>query len=104
MKDRIKLEYVINDGMHVGSIDREEFLQNMEYLVEAFPHNNEIATKLVELIPNMTCIRVDKILNDTQDVPFIWYQTAQKDGIIKILRYHSIIWGFLQHYCNDTIR
>ena len=29
MKDRIKLEYVTKDGMHVGSIDREEFLQNI---------------------------------------------------------------------------
>ncbi len=103
-KDLIKLEYVEGRRNYHGIIDRNEFLSHMEYLVEKFPDNNEIAKQLTNLIPEMRYILINKDMNDTQDIPSIFYKLNNEDDgyILKILRFHSIIWGFLNRYCYDA--
>jgi len=104
MKDSIKLEYVEKGVVYQGSISRKEILDHMEYLKDspAFAGNNEIATRLIALIPEMAFIKINKDANDTQDVPYIWYETTKREGMLKISRRHSIIWGFLNHFCYEA--
>ena len=104
MENNIRLEYIVGKRKYIGEINRQEFLGNMQYLQEAFPDNNEIATKLISLTPDMLIIRINQDVNDTQDIPCIWYETANGQDILKILRYHSIIWGFLNRYCYDSMK
>ncbi len=104
MENKIRLEYIMAKKKYIGVIDREEFRKNMQYLKDAFPDNNEIATKLLSLIPEILLIRINQDVNDTQDVPCIWYETLSGQNMLKILRYHSIIWGFLNHYCYDAMK
>lgn len=103
-KDLIKLKYVEGKKVYEGTINRQEFLNHMNYLVEEFPDNNEIAKKLVRLIPEMNHILINKDMNDTQDVPFVYYKLdgSSEGHILKILRFHSIIWGFFERYCYDA--
>lgn len=103
-KDLIKLEYVEGKKSYHGTINRKEFLNHMNYLVKEFPDNNEIAKKLAKLIPEMIYILINKDINDTQDVPSIYYKlNGSSDGhVLKIIRFNSIIWGFLERYCYDT--
>ena len=103
-KDLIKLKYVEGKKVYQGTINRQEFLNHMNYLVEKFTDNNEISKKLAGLIPEMSHILINKDMNDTQDVPFVYYKLdgSSEGHILKILRFHSIIWGFLERYCYDA--
>lgn len=101
MQDSIKLEYVDRNITYNGEINREEFLSHMQHLKETFsPQDNQISTKLVELIPNMVSIRINNDVNETQNIPYIWYVTTETEGILKIRRCHHIVWAFLNYYCD----
>ena len=104
-KDNIRLYYVCKSRMYRGEINREEFFSWMSDIAKRFEGNNEISTKLVEVIPSMVKMKINQDLNETKDVPFI--QCENETGEIKaiqIRRHHRIIWGFLQHYCDEAMK
>ena len=70
-------------------------------LVKGFDGDNEISKKLVELIPEADSIIINKDINATQDVPFITVVTEEKTEMVKIRRYHKIVWSILDKYCTE---
>lgn len=103
MKDFIELFYVEKNQTYSGTIERSGFLIQMQHLAKWFPTNNQNATKLCTLIPEIESITINKDIIDTQDVPFIEYKIPGKETtILKILRTHHIVWGFLQNYCDEA--
>ena len=106
MKNKIELNYVVGRKVYQGEIDRQEFLDWMKDIANRFKGNNEISTKFVELIPVMTKMEINKDINETKDVPFVLYEDIKdnKLKIFKIMRCHHIIWGFLDHYCDEAMK
>lgn len=105
MKKIIRLRYVSEGTTYRGEIDREQFIHYMQEIAKMFEENNEISTKLVEILPSIVYIKINKDINDTQDVPYIIYGGEDRRAkILKIRRNHRIIWAFLQRYCDETVK
>ena len=106
MKDTIQLNYVVKGKRYEGKINRKEFFDWMRDISERFKGNNEISIKFVGLIPKMTEMEINKDINETQDVPFVLYKEENKEQrkVLKIMRCHHIIWGFLDHYCDEVMK
>ena len=51
------------------------------------------------VIPYADKIFIDKDYNDTQDIPMIIYEIDRKKNVLKIIRYHKIVWAILDKYC-----
>lgn len=86
------------------TILKDEIKQHMAYLTIAFASNNDIAKKMLNIIPDCIWMKIDNDFNMTQDVPVLLYQT-EVDGkiqVLKIRRNHKIIWGFLEYYCQKA--
>ena len=99
MKDKknvIRLTYVEKGKKYHGTIDKNDFFNQMKHMADWYPNCNENATKLCELLPKIDCIKINKDIIDTQDVPFIEYQNINDDttGCMKFRRYYTIIWSF----------
>ena len=45
--------------------------------------------------------KINKDLNATQDVPSISYKVNGQRGMLKIIRYHKIVWAILDKYCSE---
>ena len=104
MKEAIRLIYVEGEKTYYGEINRKNFLNQMEHMVNWFPGCNDNAIKLCELLPNIDCITINKNTIDTQDVPFILYKNVGED-VEKCLRFrrsYSIIWSFFLHSCEEA--
>ena len=106
MKNVIMLTYVVKSKTYQGEIDRQKFFDWMKDIAERFKGNNEISTRFVKLIPKMTKMEINKDINETQDVPFVLYEelNSNEQKILKIMRCHHIIWGFLDHYCDEVMK
>lgn len=104
MKDKIQLKYVARGKCYIGEIEREEIFNWMKEISEKFK-DNEVSTKLVKLIPNMVKMQINKDINETKDVPFITYENGNgEELVVNIMRNHHIIWGFLDHYCDEVMK
>ena len=106
MKNTIQLKYVVKGKKYQGEIDRQEFFSWMKDISERFKGNNEISTKFVDMLPTMTKMEINKDINETQDVPFVLYENGngEQQKVLKIMRCHHIIWGFLDHYCDEVMK
>lgn len=106
MKDlkNIRLIYVEKGNIYRGTIDRADFINQMEHMIDWYPDCNENATKLCELLPKIDCIKINKDIIETQDVPFIEYQNIGENTpkCMKFRRYYTIIWSFFLHQCEEA--
>lgn len=107
MKDKknvIQFTYVEKGKIYYSTIDRDDFIDQMEHMVEWYPGCNENATKLCKLLPYVDCIQVNKDIIDTQDVPFIVYQNINDNtqNFMKFRRSYTIIWSFFLHQCEEA--
>ena len=71
----------------------------MESVKRAFSDDNEISSILVELIPNLDLILINKDRNNQKDIPSIHCVGEKGEKEIDIRRYHKIIWAILNRYC-----
>ncbi len=107
MKDKknvIRFIYVEKGKLYYSTIDRNDFIDQMEHIVEWFPGCNENATKLCELLPTIDCIKINKDIIETQDVPFIVYENINDNTqrCMKFRRSYTIIWSFFLHQCEEA--
>ena len=93
-----KLKWVSLGKAGQKFLDREEVLKVFEGLKNDYTDNNTISKKLLEILPELEWIKIDKDINATQKVPFITYGMYGKTGFLKIPRYHRIVWGILLRY------
>ena len=92
-----------NGTDHQKEIDRNDFYAMFDGLAKGFEKvgDNEISKKLVEIIPEVDKIFINKDINETQDVPSIEYHVADEANLIKIMRWHNIVWSILNKYCTE---
>ena len=99
--DKFVLKWIEKGKKHQILVSREKMLAVFEGIALGFSDDNVISKKLIELIPYVDEIKINKDLNETQDVPCITYMINGERGIIKIIRYHKIIWAILDKYCSE---
>lgn len=88
-----------NGKEHIKEIERQEFYELMESIKKSFSDDNEISSKLVEIIPKLVSITINKDRNSQKDIPFISCECDDGSQVIEIKRYHKIIWAILDKYC-----
>ena len=98
-KEEITFIWKENGKEHIKEIERKEFYELMKSIKKSFSDDNEISSKLVEIIPNLISITIDKDRNSQKDTPFITCECSSGSKIIEIKRYHKIIWAILDKYC-----
>lgn len=84
-------------------IDKEEMLKLMDAIKNLFYNDNEISSILVNVIPKLVSIEIDKDRNEEREEPMIC--CVCEDGIEKVIeikrKYHSIIWGIFDKICTE---
>lgn len=82
-----------------NEVDREIFKDLMEAVKASFDWDNEISTKILEYIPNLECIEIDRDRNAQRDVPFIiCTMQNNKKEMVEIRKCHEIMWSILNKY------
>ncbi len=101
MKDAKKIIFRWKKGGrdYERMIDRREMLVVFEGLVKGFSNDNEISEKLVSVIPILDEIKINVDFNATQEIPSIVYVIDGKVYVLKIIRYHKIVWAIFNKYC-----
>ena len=98
-KEPIILEWIEKGEKNKKEINRQEFYDLMEGIKNAFSDDNQISSILVELIPELISISINKDRNEQKDVPSIHCVGETQEREIDIIRYHKIIWAILNRYC-----
>lgn len=108
MKDEknnvIRLTYVEKGIIYHGGIDRKEFLNQMEHMVNWFPGCNDNALELCRLLPNIDSITINRDIIDTQTIPSFTYQNIGSTDLhfMKFRRIYTIVWDFFLHQCEEA--
>lgn len=98
---KITLKWKEKEGDFRKELDRQEVLEVFRGLVKGFSDDNEISKQLVEIIPEVDEIHINRFYNSIQDVPLITYYINGKENVLKIIRYHKIVWSILDKYCTE---
>ena len=103
MKDtKIKLRWIEEGEEHKKELDREKMYEVFEGLVKGFERDNYISRKMIsEIVPDVDSIFINKDYNSTQDVPSMAYKIDGVNYLLKIKRYHKIVWSILNKYCTE---
>ena len=82
-----------------NEVDRKLFKNLMEAVKASFDLDNEISTKILEYIPNLECIEIDKDRNEQRDVPFIVCKFQDNtEEMVEVKNCHEIMWSILNKY------
>lgn len=100
-KEPIILEWIENGEKKKKEINRKEFFDLMESIKNAFIEDNQISSILVDLIPELIMISINRDRNEQKDVPSIYCLCETGGKVIDIIRYHKIIWSILNRYCTE---
>ena len=86
---------------HRKEIDREDFYEMFCGLARGFEKmgDNQISKKLIEIIPDVDKISINKDVNRMQEIPYIAYYINENMQLMKIMRRHDIIWRILEKHC-----
>lgn len=96
---KIMLKWMEKGKKNQKKLDRKEVGVVFKGLALGFSDDNEISKKLLEILPEVDEIFLNKDSNETQDVPYIAYYINGKENILKIKRYHKVVWSILEKYC-----
>lgn len=95
---KFKLKWIAKGNHGCKLLEREEVLNVFKGLAQDYPDNNTISQKLLEVLPELEWILIDKDINATQKIPFITFGLCGKTRFLKIPRHHKIVWGILLGY------
>ncbi len=101
-KTTITFSWIEKSMRYQKQLRRDEVYAIFDGLVKGYASsdNNEISKKLIEIIPEVDEIVINKDHNETQDVPFIvYYMDGGEVHILKIKNHHKIVWTILNEYC-----
>lgn len=92
-----------NEEEYIIQVDREGFYSIFYGLARGYHKigDNTISKKMVEIIPEVDKIFINKDFNKTQDIPFIAYSINGDMKILKIRRCHRIVWSILEDHCKE---
>ena len=103
MSKQIRIVWTKNKKERIALIERESMMNVFQGIAKGFEDDNEVSKKLVNnIIPNVEEIQINYDFNATQDIPVICckMENQEKDIVLKIKRYHKIIWSILDKYCS----
>lgn len=83
----------------VKLVERSTFIKLITGIKDGFTDNNEISSKLAEILPNVIQIEIDKKRNfENPESPKIECFTENGVETIVIQNTHRIIWGIFNEY------
>lgn len=103
MSKQIKILWTKNKKERQTIVEEESMMHVFQGIVKGFENDNEISKKLVnEIIPKVKEIQINYDFNETQDVPVIYciMENQKEITVLKIKRYHKIVWSILDKYCS----
>lgn len=95
----ITIKKVLKTGTNSVVVRRDKLFSLMEGIRVNFSDNNEVSTRLVELIPKVSEIIINEVRNPQLDVPFV--RLVMLDGkskVVRIPRCHKIIWAIFDEF------
>ncbi len=99
MKEKIIFICKEKNKKSKNEVDREQFKNLMEAVKASFDWDNEVSTKILEFIPNLECIQIDRDRNQQRDVPFIVCKLQGNiTEVVEVKRCHEIMWSILNKY------
>jgi len=100
-RESIILRWIENKEKHEKEIDRQLMFNLMEAIKNGFDDDNQISSIMVELIPDLVSIEINRDRNEQLAVPMICCVKEDEEIVVKIIRHHKIIWGILDKYCTE---
>lgn len=99
---KIDFQWIEKGKEHHKLLNRQDLYVVFEGLAKGFEDDNEISKVFIKrIIPYADKIIIDKDYNSTQTIPFIVYQKGDIKNVLKIIRYHKIVWAILNKYCTE---
>lgn len=95
----VKLVRIAKDNTFVIERNMDDFIKQMENIRDSYVKDNEFSSKLVNVLPFVSEIRIYEERNMELDVPFILLiKRDNKREALRIPRRHKIVWGVLGGY------
>ena len=103
MKQKIIiLQWKENGKDYSKTLSKDELINLMVSIKTVFYNDNEISSIMVNKLPKVKSIMIDKDQNEFREVPFIYCICDDgKEEIIKINRVHRIMWGIFDKMCSE---
>ena len=102
MKGTIDFTWIDQNRQYNKKLNKADLYAVFHGLLDGFADDNGISKVFIEeIIPSADKIMINKDYNATQDVPAIYYSIDGDCRILKIIRYHKIIWAILDKYCTE---
>lgn len=98
-KEPIILKWIEKCKTYEKEIDRQSMYDIMLAIRQGFNEDNQISSIMVEYIPKLITIEINKDRNEQLEVPMICCINEDAVKVIKIIRHHKIIWEILNKYC-----
>ena len=97
----IKLEWKQDGKEYSKEISDKDISYYMEGFKKGFETDNEASTRIMDVLPRVEMIRIDKDNNKTAIDPFIYYEDeCGHSDIIKIRRRNKLVWFVLNELCS----
>ena len=100
-KEPIILKWIEKGKVGEKEIDRQAMYDIMLAIKQGFDDDNEISSIMVEYIPKLITIEINKDRNEQLEVPMICCINEDAVKVVKIIRHHKIIWSILNKYCTE---
>ncbi len=103
MSKQVKVLWIKNGKENETLVERKSMMCVFQGIAKGFEDDNEISKKLVnEIIPTVKEIQINYDFNETQDIPVIYcvMENRKKNAVLKIKRYHKIVWSIFNKYCS----
>lgn len=99
----MKKTNIIFEWKHKGVTSQKEVGRHALYdifdgIAKGFKGDNEISLELLKFIPTIDKIYIDEDLNFNQDVPSIVLIEGDNKELLKIIRYHKIVWSIFEKF------
>lgn len=100
-KEMFTMKWIEDGKEHEKELVRLNVMFAFKGLYHGFTDDHEISDKLLKILPDVKWIKINFDHNETQEVPCLTYQVNDTVGVLKIIRYHKIVWTILRKYCTE---
>lgn len=98
----VVFKVIENNQVRIRSKSKQQVISIMQAIKKGYPDNNEISTKLSEILPSTYVMVVNKDRNNScPERPMIICYTVNKEeyNVLTIMNHHKIIWAHLNEWC-----
>lgn len=97
----IIIKVIENKKTRTKEIRKDYMISSFNGIKNGFPEQNEIAVKLLEVLPNteVMIINVDRNNERPEEPVIVCRDNKGRETIIKIINHHKIIWAIINGYC-----